>query len=151
LFCSPRTPARGYWPAIDPLASRTRAWTEALVEQEHIKLAFAVLETLAWAERVRSDPWFDQLAAARSFEAAILRTIEFGVNLRITFTDEQREQLVIAEQLERFLAQPLFVDRRRPDLLGTHVARNDALVGCRDILAGRPPAGGFDYPARPGC
>lgn len=151
LFCSPRLPARGYWPAIDPLASRSRVLSESLVEQEHIKLAFAVLETLAWVEQARADPLFDQLAAARSLEAAILHTIEIGVKLRISLTDAQRERLVIGEQLERYFAQPLFVDRRRPELLGTHVALLDALVGCREILAGHQPRGGFDYPARPGC
>ena len=150
LFCSPRPPARGYWPAIDPLASRSRALSEALVDSAHVKLAFAVLETLAWIERMRADSLFDQLAAARSFEAAKLRTIELDVKLRLGLGDEQREQLIVAEQLERFLGQPLFVDRRRPDLHGTHVGLIDALVGCRDILAGRPPSGGFDYPARPG-
>lgn len=150
LFCSPRPPARGYWPTIDPLASRARALSEAWVEPAHVQLAFAVLETLAWVERMRADSLFDQLAAARSFEAAMLRTIELGVSLRITLGDEQRERLIIAEQLERFLGQPLLVDQRRADLHGTHVALIDALVGCRDILGGRPPTGGFDYPARPG-
>ncbi|MFV8751434.1 hypothetical protein ACNOYE_12890 [Nannocystaceae bacterium ST9] len=150
IFCGPRMPARGYWPAIDLLASRSTALARGMVEAAHVDLAMAILETLSWSERVRADAEFDRLADARDFRTAVFRTIELGI-LRLEQLDEASlARLQLAERLENFFAQSLHVDEVTSGRVGTHVPMHESLIGCRAILAGRIPPVGFDYPARLG-
>jgi hypothetical protein len=150
IFCGPNMPARGYWPAIDPLASRSRALAAGVVESAHVRLVGELLSTLAWAEQVRADPTFDALAARRAFRAATLRTLELAVELHDRLDGEARVRLAIAERLEHYFAQPLHTSAEQSGRPGTHVPAPEALVACRELLAGREPEGGYDYPARGG-
>jgi hypothetical protein len=135
IVCGPRMPARGHWPAVDLLASRARALSEAAVESAHIALVAAMLETLGWSERVRADPLFDALSEAREFAAAFVRSAELSIDRLATLDPDARTRLTAAQQLERYFAQALLVDGAAQ--ADAHVELGQALVDCREILAGR--------------
>lgn len=150
IFCGPRMPARGYWPSIDPLASRSTALAQGWVESAHVDQAVIILETLSWAERMRGDSEFNRLANERSFAAAIFRTIELAIDRAGQLDEADSARLESAEKLEHFFAQALHVGEAGSGTPATYVSLEESLVGCRSILAGHSPRVGFDFPRRLG-
>jgi len=108
--------AKGLYPAVDPLRSRSKLLSAELVGVEHYEVAKKVRETLA-----RYNELQDIIAM-------------LGIE---ELTPEDRLVVSRARKLERFLTQPFFLTEPFTGTKGRHVALRDTIRGCRNILEGR--------------
>lgn len=120
---------QGLWPAIDPLASRSRVLESNAVSKEHRQVAERVRDVLQryyeLRERVGSE----------------------------TLSEEDRRLLARGERINLFLTQPFFVAEAYTDLPGTYVTMEKAISSFRDLLDGRydaVPAQSFNFVGRIG-
>jgi F-type H+-transporting ATPase subunit beta len=105
--------SQGLYPAVDPLETNSSMLVPHVVGQTHYRVARAVRRTLAE---------YDELKDI----IAMLGMEELSENDRNTVRR--------ARQLERFLTQPFFVTEKFTGHKGRFVSREDAIDGCRRIL-----------------
>ena len=108
--------AKGLYPSVDPLRSRSKLLSPELVGVEHYEVARAVKETLA------------RYAELQDIIAML------GID---ELTPEDRLVVKRARKLERFLTQPFFLTEAFTGKPGKHVALKDTIRGCKNILEGR--------------
>jgi F-type H+/Na+-transporting ATPase subunit beta len=112
------------WPAIDPLASRSRMLESNTVSKEHQQVA----------ERVRD---------------VLLRYHELGEQAGSdTLSAEDQRLLARGERIELFLTQPFVVAEIYTDLPGAYLTIEETISSFRDILDGRydaVPAQSFKF------
>ncbi len=109
IVLSAAVAARKIWPAIDPLASRSRWLDPAVVGDRHAAIA-----------------------------ARVRHCLEVGDALEHRDKLEASEQVTLgrARRLRRFFGQPFFVAEAYTHRLGTFVPRADALAACEAIVDG---------------
>jgi len=100
------------WPAIDPLASRSRVLSSTTVSQEHRQVA----------ERVRD-------VLLRYYELRELTVSE-------TLSEEDRRLLARGERIDLFLTQPFVVAEAYTDLPGAYLTIEETISSFRDVLDG---------------
>jgi len=105
--------SEGLFPAIDPLQSSSKMATPGIVGERHYGLAQEIRRTLA--------------------QYAELKDIIAMLGLE-QLSPEDRNVVVRARRLERFLTQPFFTTEQFTDLKGKLVSLKDALDGCERIL-----------------
>ena len=107
---------RALYPAVDPINSRSRLLQEEKVSKAHQELA----------------------AEARRFlrRHQDLQPIIESQGLDLLPKDEDRKIVERARRLDRFLTQPFHWTEPWTNLPGVHVPLEEALEGCRAILAG---------------
>ncbi len=108
--------ARGLYPAIDPLGSTSRLLDPSHLGDRHYEVALQVRETIA---RYRE-----------------LEDIIAMLGMEELSADDQ-QVVKRARRLERFLTQPMFVTETFTGIKGAHVALEDTISGCGDILKGK--------------
>jgi F-type H+-transporting ATPase subunit beta len=115
------------WPAIDPLASRSRVLESNAVRKEHRQVT----------ERVRD---------------VLLRYHELREQAgRETLSEEDRRLLARGERIDLFLTQPFVVAEAYTDLPGAHLTIEETISSFRDLLDGRydaVPAQSFNFVGR---
>lgn len=105
--------SEGLFPAIDPLQSSSKMATPGIVGEWHYSLAQEIRRTLA------------QYAELKDIIAMLgLEQLSIG----------DRNIVVRARRLERFLTQPFFTTEQFTGLKGKLVSLKDALDGCERIL-----------------
>lgn len=104
---------QGLWPAIDPLASRSRVLESTEVSKEHRQVAGRVREVLQRYYELRE------------------RT---GSEMR---SEEERRILARGERIDLFLTQPFFVAEAYTDLPGAYLTIEETISSFRDLLDGR--------------
>ena len=115
------------WPAVDPLASRSRVLESNALSQEHRQVA----------ERVRD-------VLLRYYELRELAGSE-------TLSEEDRRLLARGERIDLFLTQPFFVAEAYTDLPGAYLTIEETISSFRDLLDGRydaVPAQSFNFVGR---
>ena len=112
---SRRKVSQGFYPAVDPLQSRSKLLTPSAVGHEHYNIAEQVRALLSRYEELRDI-------------IAILGIEELS--------EEDRVAVQRARKLQRFLTQPLFVAERFTGLQGRFVPLEETLRGFREILEG---------------
>ena len=115
------------WPAIDPLASRSRVLESTAVSQEHRQVAERVRDVLLryYALRERSGSE--------------------------TLSEEDRRLLARGERIDLFLTQPFVVAEAYTDLPGAYLTIEETISSFRDLLDGRydaVPAQAFNFVGR---
>jgi len=116
LVLSRDVAAEGYYPAVDPLTSSSKALDPAIVGARHFEVAQEARGVLARFEELRdiiSMLGIDELAA------------------------EDRLLVGRARRLRNFLTQPFFVTQTFTDIPGRRVAIHDTVEGAAAIVAGR--------------
>ncbi len=113
LVLSRRRASDGLFPAIDPLQSSSKMATPGIVGERHYRLAQEIRRTLA--------------------QYAELKDIIAMLGLE-QLSPEDRNVVVRARRLERFLTQPFFTTEQFTGLRGKLVSLKDALDGCERIL-----------------
>ena len=113
LVLSRKRAAEGLFPAIDPLQSTSKLATPGIVGERHYALAQQIRRTLA--------------------QYAELKDIIAMLGLE-QLSAEDRNVVMRARQLERFLTQPFFTTEQFTGLQGKLVGLEDALDGCERIL-----------------
>lgn len=108
--------AKGLYPSVDPLRSRSKLLSAELVGVEHYEVARDVKETLS-----RYNELQDIIAMLGMDE----------------LTHEDRLIVSRARKIERFLTQPFFLTEPFTGKKGKHVALKDTIRGCRNILDGK--------------
>ncbi len=108
--------AKGLYPSVDPLRSRSKLLSPDLVGVEHYEVARSVKETLT------------RYAELQDIIAML------GID---ELTPEDRLVVKRARKLERFLTQPFFLTEAFTGKPGKHVALKDTIRGCKNILEGR--------------
>jgi F-type H+-transporting ATPase subunit beta len=108
--------AKGLYPAVDPLRSRSKLLSAELVGVEHYEVAKKLRETLARYNELQD------IIAMLGLEE---------------LTPEDRLVVSRARKLERFLTQPFFLTESFTGTKGRHVALRDTIRGCRNILEGK--------------
>jgi F-type H+-transporting ATPase subunit beta len=111
-----RQASRGFYPAIDPLDSRSSLLTLEGVGEEHFDIANEVRATLARYEELRD-------------VIAILGMEELN--------EEDRVTVERARRIQRFLTQPFFVSEPFTGMTGRSVPLTETLRGFREILDGQ--------------
>ena len=106
--------SQGLYPAIDPLRSESKMLVPAVVGQKHYDVAREVCRTLQEYGELKD------IIAMLGLEE-LSRADQATVNR--------------ARRLERFLTQPFFVTEQFTGHEGKMVGRDDAIDGCRRILA----------------
>ena len=106
----------GIYPAIDPLQSNSSLLTPAIVGAEHYSLAIEARALLARYQELQD-------------VIAILGMEELS--------PDDRQAVIRARRLQRFLTQPFFVSESFTGMAGRYVPLADTLRGFRDILAGQ--------------
>ncbi len=106
----------GIYPALDPLASTSRILTEAVVGPEHYRTARDVQRVLQRYRELRD-----------------IITI-LGVE---ELPESDRETVLRARRLQRFLSQPNFVAEQFTGIPGEYVPVAETVRGCREILEGK--------------
>ncbi len=113
IVLSRRMSSQGLYPSIDPLQSRSKMLSEAVVGREHYRIAQKIRKTLADYEELKDI-------------IAMLGLEELSA--------EDRRIVNRARRLERFLTQPFFVTEQFTGHKGRMVKLEDALDGCERIL-----------------
>lgn len=108
--------SEGFYPAIDPLASSSMLLDPLVVGAEHYRIAEEVRQALA---RFRELTDIISLLGIEELGAA------------------DRQIVMRARRLQRFLTQPFMVTEAFTGTPGASVALADTLSGCRAILAGQ--------------
>jgi len=113
IVLSRKRASEGLYPAIDPLQSNSKMATPSVIGEQHYLLAQKIRETLA--------------------QYAELKDIIAMLGLE-QLSQEDRNIVARARQLERFLTQPFFTTEQFTGLKGKYVSLQDALEGCERIL-----------------
>lgn len=113
IVLSRKRASQGFYPAVDPLASRSKMLNAAIVGEHHYQLATEVRRVLAE---------YDELQDI----IAMLGLEELSENDRATVNRARR--------LERFLTQPFVTTEHFTGQPGKLVGLNDTLAGCERIL-----------------
>jgi len=113
IVLSRKRASEGLFPAIDPLESSSKMATPGIVGERHYLLAQEIRRTLA--------------------QYAELKDIIAMLGLE-QLSPEDRNVVVRARRLERFLTQPFFTTEQFTGLKGKLVSLKDALDGCERIL-----------------
>jgi F-type H+-transporting ATPase subunit beta len=113
IVLSRKRASEGLFPAIDPLQSSSKMATPGIVGERHYSLAQEIRRTLA--------------------QYAELKDIIAMLGLE-QLSPEDRNVVVRARRLERFLTQPFFTTEQFTGLKGKLVSLKDALDGCERIL-----------------
>ncbi len=113
IVLSRRRASQGLYPAIDPLASRSRMLSPSVVGQQHYDVALEVRRILAEYEDLK-----DVIAMLGIEELSAL----------------DRRTVKTARRLERFLTQPFFSTEQFSGLSGRYVSREQSVDGCEKIL-----------------
>jgi len=108
--------ARGIFPAVDPLASTSRALQADVVGEEHYRTAREVKQVLQTYKDLQDI-------------IAILGIDELS--------EDQKLLVARARKIERFLGQPMFVAEKFHGLNGQYVPTADTVRGFREILDGK--------------
>ena len=113
IVLSRKRASEGLYPAIDPLQSSSKMATPGIVGERHYGLAQEIRRTLA--------------------QYAELKDIIAMLGLE-QLSPEDRNVVVRARRLERFLTQPFFTTEQFAGMKGKLVSLKDALDGCERIL-----------------
>jgi F-type H+-transporting ATPase subunit beta len=114
IVLSRKRASEGFYPAIDPLQSRSKLLVPHVVGTRHYRIAQEIRKTLAQYEELK-----DIIAM-------------LGVE---ELSQEDRRIVNRARRLERFLTQPFFVTEQFTGHEGRFVELQDALDGCERILS----------------
>ncbi len=113
IVLSRKRASQGFYPAIDPLQSRSKMLTPHIVGEEHYSIARKIRQTLAEYENLKD------IIAMLGIEQ---------------LSQEDQETVYRARRLERFLTQPFFTTEQFTGKEGRMVELEDALKGCSRIL-----------------
>lgn len=113
IVLSRKRASEGLFPAIDPLQSSSNMATPGIIGARHYALAQEIRRTLA--------------------QYAELKDIIAMLGLE-QLSPEDRNVVVRARRLERFLTQPFFTTEQFTGIKGKLVSLKDALDGCERIL-----------------
>lgn len=114
IVLSRKRASEGLYPAIDPLNSSSKMLNKDIVGKRHYDIAIEIRRTLAIYEELKD-------------------TISMlGIE---ELSEEDRNIVRRARQLERFLTQPFFSTEDITGIDGRFVELEDALAGCEEILA----------------
>ncbi len=108
--------AKGIFPAVDPLASSSRALQPDIVGEEHYRTARDVKQVLQTYKDLQDI-------------IAILGIDELS--------EDQKLLVARARKIERFLGQPMFVAEKFHGLNGKYVPLRETVRGFREILDGK--------------
>jgi F-type H+-transporting ATPase subunit beta len=108
--------AKGIFPAVDPLASSSRALQPDIVGEEHYRTAREVKQVLQTYKDLQDI-------------IAILGIDELS--------EDQKLLVARARKIERFLGQPMFVAEKFHGLSGQYVSTAETVRGFREILDGK--------------
>jgi F-type H+/Na+-transporting ATPase subunit beta len=108
--------AKGIFPAVDPLASSSRALQPGIVGDEHYRTAREVKQVLQTYNDLQDI-------------IAILGIDELS--------EDQKMLVARARKIERFLGQPMFVAEKFHGLQGQYVPIHETVRGFREILDGK--------------
>jgi F-type H+/Na+-transporting ATPase subunit beta len=108
--------AKGIFPAVDPLASSSRALQPDVVGEEHYRTAREVKQVLQTYNDLQDI-------------IAILGIDELS--------EDQKLLVARARKIERFLGQPMFVAEKFHGLQGQYVPTHETVRGFREILDGK--------------
>ncbi len=116
IILSRQRAGKGLYPAIDPLQSRSKVLDPSVVGEEHYRVAIDVL-----------------------FHLQRYRDLEDIINMLgiEELSKEDREIVMRARRLERFLTQPFFTTEAFTGRKGKYVPLRETLRGCREIMEGR--------------
>lgn len=106
---------QGLYPAIDPLVSYSAALAPEVVGQEHFEIASEVKKILQKYKELKDI-------------IAILGIDELS--------DEDRQTVMRARKLQRFLTQPVHVAEQFTGQPGVYVSLKDTIAGFKKIIAG---------------
>ncbi len=107
--------SKGFYPAMDPLASHSKLLDPFIVGSEHYETAKAVKETLGKYKELQD------IIAMLGLEQ---------------LSSEDKKIVKRARKLERFLTQPFFVTEEFTGRKGKNVPLKDTIKGCQMILSG---------------
>jgi len=113
IVLSRKLASEGFYPAIDPLQSRSMMLTPRIVGQRHYTVAQEVRKTLAEYEELKD------IIAMLGIEE---------------LSREDRKIVFRARRLERFLTQPFFTTQHFTGKEGKLVALEDTISGCERVL-----------------
>ncbi len=111
-----RLAEQGLYPAVDPLASSSRALTADIVGDEHYQVASSVQKVLQRYKELQDI-------------IAILGMEELSEEDKLTVTR--------ARKIQRFLTQPFFVGEVFTGRAGKYVSVKDTVKGFKEILEGK--------------
>ncbi len=113
ILLSRKRANEGFYPAIDPLTSNSKMLDPAIVGERHYHLAQEIKKTLSQYEDLKD------IIAMLGFEQ---------------LSQDDKNLVLRARRLERFLTQPFFSTESFIGVKGTMVKLSDALNGCERIL-----------------
>ncbi len=106
----------GIYPAVDPLASNSRALTPDIIGEEHYETTRKVLEILQKYKELQDI-------------IAILGMDELS--------EEDKGTVNRARKIQRFLSQPFFVAEQFSGISGKYVKLEDTIKGFKEIIEGK--------------
>lgn len=115
---------QGLWPALDPLASRSRLLESNAVTLDHRQIAQRVREILQRYYELR----------------AHMNDVSHG--------EEDQQTLTRGERIDLFFSQPFVVAEAFTDIPGTYLTREETIASFRALLDGRydaSPAQAFKF------
>lgn len=107
---------QGLYPAVDPLASSSRALDPQIVGEDHYKVAVEVQRIL---QRYKD---LQDIIAILGMEE---------------LSDEDKLTVTRARKIQRFLTQPFFVGEAFTGIKGQYVSIADTIKGFQEIIAGK--------------
>jgi F0F1-type ATP synthase beta subunit len=135
-FCTPLLGAQGLFPAIDPLAARSRLIAENRVAPAHAALLARLRDVLGQAKALMADPIMLEYIACRSIAKAHRRATTFTAQRLPELNAVDRLLVSRARKIERFLTTPFFVAEPFTKFPGHFVPLAQTVAGCSAILDG---------------
>jgi F-type H+/Na+-transporting ATPase subunit beta len=115
IVLSRKRASQGLYPALDPLQSTSKMLTETVVGRRHYRIATEVRHAFAEYEELKD------IIAMLGLEE---------------LSETDRQTVVRARRLERFLTQPFFSTEAFTGKPGRYVSLDETLDGCERILRG---------------
>ncbi|GAB6072984.1 F0F1 ATP synthase subunit beta [Venenivibrio stagnispumantis] len=116
VILSRKRAAKGFYPAIDPLQSRTKVLDPEIVGNIHYEVANAVI-----------------------YHLQRYKDLEDIINMLGIEELSKEDRLIVqrARKLERFLTQPFFTTEAFTGKKGKHVPLKETIKGCQEIIEGK--------------
>jgi F-type H+-transporting ATPase subunit beta len=113
IVLSRKRASEGFYPAVDPLHSRSKMSSPAIIGERHYRVGQEVRRTLAQYEELKD------IIAMLGLEQ---------------LSADDRKTVFRARRLERFLTQPFFTTEQFTTMKGRLVSLDEAIDGCERIL-----------------
>lgn len=136
LFLSPLHAARGHYPPVDAMYSRSRMLDPQYIGREHADTYERYMDAAVRVKDLMFDPTFMELMALRAQRRALTRFYEVEQERPPRLSPNDARLVARVRRVEKFLTQPYYVTEPYTGMPGRTVPRAATVAAVKAILDG---------------